>query len=45
MRLSGNTGGFAKVVPLEYDFCSRSEQYQRATGAGDKAEDTKHILY
>jgi len=27
---------FAKVVFVEYDFCSRSDQYRRATGAGDK---------
>ncbi|AFV22383.1 CRISPR-associated protein, Cas1 family [Methanolobus psychrophilus R15] len=27
---------FAKAVPVEYDFCSRSDQYRRATGAGDK---------
>jgi len=28
---------FAKAVPVEFDFCSRIDQYRRATGAGDKA--------
>jgi CRISPR-associated protein Cas1 len=27
---------FAKAVPVEYDSCSRIDQYRRATGAGDK---------
>lgn len=26
----------SKAVPVEYDFCSRIDQYRRATGAGDK---------
>ncbi|SDG05323.1 CRISPR-associated protein, Cas1 family [Methanolobus vulcani] len=27
---------FNKAIPGEYDFCSRIDQYRRATGAGDK---------
>jgi CRISPR-associated protein Cas1 len=27
---------FNKAIPDEYDFCSRIDQYRRATGAGDK---------
>jgi CRISPR-associated protein Cas1 len=27
---------FNKAIPEEYDFCSRIDQYRRATGAGDK---------